>query len=54
MGDSAVAVAFPVVFGLAYDHLGNASPFVISSAMVLLSFVLARDIATFVPRTSPG
>jgi len=47
-------VAFPVVFGLAYDHIGNASPFIISSAMVLLSFVLARNIATFVPRTSPG
>lgn len=45
-------VAFPVVFGLAYDHIGNASPFVISSAMVLLSFVLARNIATFVPRTT--
>lgn len=43
-------VAFPVVFGIAYDGIGAASPFFISSAMVLLTFVLARDIASFAPR----
>jgi multidrug resistance protein len=46
-------VAFPVVFGLAYDRIGAASPFYISSALVLLSFVLARDIASFAPRKTP-
>lgn len=43
-------VAFPVVFGFAYDRIGAASPFFISSAMVLLTFVLARDIASLAPR----
>jgi multidrug resistance protein len=47
-------VAFPIVLGLAYDHIGAASPFFISSAMVLLTFVLARHIATFAPRTASG
>jgi multidrug resistance protein len=43
-------VAFPVVFGVAYDRIGPSSPFFLSATMVLLSFVLARDIARFAPR----
>ncbi len=43
-------VAFPVVFGIAYDRVGQASPFFISATMVLLTFWLARDIASFAPR----
>ncbi len=47
-------VAFPVIFGLAYDGIGEASPFFISASMVLLTFVLARDIASFAPRKRAG
>jgi len=49
-------VAFPVVFGLAYDRIGEVSPFLISAFMVALTFLLARDIARFAPRPprAPG
>lgn len=47
-------VAFPVIFGLAYDGIGAPSPFYISAFMVAITFVLARDIARFVPRKRPA
>lgn len=46
-------VAFPIVFGLAYDHVGHVSPFVISAAMVALTFLLARDLTRVAPRRTP-
>jgi multidrug resistance protein len=46
-------VAFPVVFGLAYDHVGEVAPFLLSATMVALTFLLARDLARFAPRR-PG
>jgi multidrug resistance protein len=43
-------VAFPIIFGFAYDEIGEASPFFISAFIVALTFFLARNIASFVPR----
>lgn len=47
-------VAFPVIFGLVYDSIGPTSPFFVSASMVALTFVLARDIASFAPRRKPS
>ena len=47
-------VAFPIIFGLAYDAVGPASPFFISASIVAGTFLLARNIATFVPRKRPA
>jgi len=47
-------VVFPVFFGFAYDSFGEPSPFFISALMVALTFFLARNIATFVPRKRPA
>ncbi len=43
-------VAFPIIFGRAYDTIGQASPFYISAFIVALAFLLAHNIASFVPR----
>ncbi len=42
-------VGFPIVFGLAYDAVGKSSPFFISATMVLITFFLASNIASFAP-----
>ncbi len=47
-------VAFPIIFGIAYDEIGQASPFFISAFIVALTFLLARNIASFVPRKKPA
>ncbi len=43
-------VGFPILFGWAYDSIGEASPYFISATMVAVTFVLARHIASFAPR----
>lgn len=43
-------VAFPVLFGLAFDGLGEASPFLISATMVLATLLLGRDMERYAPR----
>ncbi len=43
-------VGFPILFGWTYDNIGEQSPFFVSASMVLLTFVLARNIASFAPR----
>lgn len=40
-------VAFPIIFGVAYDAVGPASPFFISASIVALTWVLARGISSF-------
>lgn len=40
-------VAFPIIFGIAYDAVGPASPFFISATIVALTWVLARGISNF-------
>ena len=47
-------VAFPVIFGAAYDRIGQVSPFLISAAMVALTFLLARDLARIAQRATPS
>jgi multidrug resistance protein len=47
-------VAFPVIFGAAYDRIGQMSPFLISAAMVALTFLLARDLARIAQRATPS
>jgi multidrug resistance protein len=47
-------VAFPVIFGAAYDRIGQVSPFLISAAMVAFTFLLARDLARIAPRATPS
>lgn len=43
-------VGFPIVFGMAYDAIGKSSPFFISAMMVLITFFMASNIASFAPR----
>jgi hypothetical protein len=43
-------VAFPIILGIAYDRIGEVSPFVISATMVAFTFWLARDLARIAPR----
>lgn len=47
-------VAFPVIFGAAYDRIGQVSPFLISATMVALTFLLARDLARIATRATPS
>ena len=43
-------VAFPVLFGLAFDHIGKASPFMISATLVIATLLLGRDLELYSPR----
>jgi multidrug resistance protein len=43
-------VAFPVIFGFAYDRFGEPSPFYISAFMVAFTLLLTGQIATYAPR----
>lgn len=43
-------VGFPIIFGYAYDAIGQSSPFFISATMVLVTFFMASKIASFAPR----
>lgn len=43
-------VVFPILFGLAYDHLGRPSPFLISAALVAFTLLLGRDLEKYAPR----
>jgi multidrug resistance protein len=45
-------VAFPVILGIAYDRVGEVSPFAISATMVVFTFYLARDLVRIAPRTA--
>lgn len=45
-------VAFPVIFGYAFDHLGKSSPFLISATMVVATLLLGRDLELYAPRTT--
>ena len=47
-------VAFPLLFGLAFDHLGKASPFQISAALVLATLLMGRDLERYAPRQRPA
>ena len=48
-------IAFPVLFGAAFDSvLGKPSPFVISATMVLATLLLGRDLEQYAPRTKPA
>jgi multidrug resistance protein len=47
-------VAFPVIFGLAYDGIAPSAPFLISASIVALTFFLARNLATLAPRRRAG
>ncbi|MBC8089219.1 MAG: MFS transporter [Phycisphaerae bacterium] len=44
-------VAFPTLFGFAYDYIGMQSPFIISAALVLGTLLLGRDLEKYAPRT---
>lgn len=37
-------VAFPIIFGFAFDNLGKPSPFIISAVMVMGTLLLGRDL----------
>lgn len=43
-------VVFPILFGLAYDHIGRPAPFLISSALVAFTLLLGRDLEKYAPR----
>jgi len=46
-------IAFPVVFGAAFDSmLGPPSPFIISAVMVLATLLLGRDMEQYAPRAA--
>ena len=45
-------VIFPLLFGLAWDHLGKPSPFLISAALVALTLLLGRDLEKYAPRAA--
>ena len=40
-------VAFPVLFGIAYDGIGKTSPFLISATLVLGTLLLGRDLEKY-------
>ncbi|MEN9816914.1 MAG: hypothetical protein RLZ32_794 [Gemmatimonadota bacterium] len=46
-------VGFPLLFGLAFDHLGKASPFQISATLVLATLLMGRDLERYAPRQRP-
>ncbi|MGV3710045.1 MAG: MFS transporter [Gemmatimonas sp.] len=43
-------VAFPTMFGFAYEHFGVQSPFFISATLVLGVLLLGRDLEKYAPR----
>lgn len=43
-------VAFPPLLGIAFDRLGQQSPFWISATMVMLTLLLGRDLEKYAPR----
>jgi MFS family permease len=43
-------VAFPVLFGIAYDGIGKTSPFLISATLVLGTLLLGRDLEKYTRR----
>jgi MFS family permease len=44
-------IAFPVIFGAAFDSvLGRPSPFIISAVLVLTTLLLGRDMELYAPR----
>ena len=47
-------VGFPLLFGLAFDHLGKASPFQISATLVLATLLMGRDLERYAPRQRPA
>jgi multidrug resistance protein len=47
-------VAFPLLFGVAFDHLGQASPFHLSAALVLATLLMGRDLERYAPRQRPA
>jgi len=46
-------VGFPLLFGLAFDHLGKASPFQISATLVLATLLMGRVLERYAPRQRP-
>lgn len=45
-------IGFPVLFGLAFDHLGKQSPFMISAVLVAATLLLGRDLEAYAPRVA--
>lgn len=45
-------VAFPTLFGFAYEHFGTISPFLISATLVLGTLLLGRDLEKYAPRVA--
>jgi multidrug resistance protein len=45
-------IGFPVLFGLAFDHLGKNSPFLLSAVLVTATLLLGRDLELYAPRKS--